>query len=149
LPFKCRNCQEHGHFQRNCPKKQITGKEDAEGWQKVKRGKNSYNARGKDKRNQEPLKDGQPSQKAQEGPQTNPGPADGTDGDEDPPLGPPEPNSPTKRSSPGKEYISLNSNTDTEIPDEEDGEASSPKGTPEQPKRGRKTEKKRREEQAS
>jgi hypothetical protein len=41
LPFKCRNCQEHGHFQRHCPKMQTNGKEDAEGWQKVKKGKNS------------------------------------------------------------------------------------------------------------
>jgi hypothetical protein len=61
-------------------------------------------------------------------------------------LTPSDPISPAKRSSPGKEYISLNSNTDTEIPEEEVEEASSPKGTPEQPKRGRKTEKKKREE---
>jgi hypothetical protein len=152
LPFKCRNCQEHGHFQRNCPKKQTTGKEDAEGWQKVKRGKNSNNARGKDKRNQEPIKGGQPSQNVynvHESPQKNPSPADGTVGDVDPPLGPSETISPTKRPSPDNEYIRLNSNTDTETQEEEEGEASSPKGTPEQPKRGRKSEKKRREEQAS
>jgi hypothetical protein len=47
------------------------------------------------------------------------------------------------------EHISLNSNDDTEIQDEEAEEVSSPKGTPEQPKRGRKSEKKRREEQAN
>ena len=39
LPFKCRTSQEHGHFQRNCPKNQIAEKEDAEGWQKVKKTK--------------------------------------------------------------------------------------------------------------
>ena len=39
LPFKCRACQEHGHFQRNCPKLQTQEKEEAEGWQKVKKSK--------------------------------------------------------------------------------------------------------------
>ena len=39
LPFKCRSCQEHGHFQRNCPKIQTPEKEEAEGWQKVKKSK--------------------------------------------------------------------------------------------------------------
>jgi hypothetical protein len=58
LPFKCRNCQEHGHFQRNCPKLQASGTEDAEGWQKVRRGKNSQNAKNRDKMNQEPSKRG-------------------------------------------------------------------------------------------
>jgi hypothetical protein len=37
IPFKCRQCHEHGHFQRNCPKNQVSD-EDA-GWQKVKKGK--------------------------------------------------------------------------------------------------------------
>jgi hypothetical protein len=31
LSFKCKNCHEHGHFQRNCPKAQPAEKEDAEG----------------------------------------------------------------------------------------------------------------------
>ena len=39
LPFKCRACQEHGHFQRNCPKIQTLEKDEAEGWQKVKKSK--------------------------------------------------------------------------------------------------------------
>ena len=39
LPFKCRACQEHGHFQRNCPKLQTQEKEEAEGWQRVKKRK--------------------------------------------------------------------------------------------------------------
>ena len=41
LPFKCRLCQEHehGHFQRNCPKNQALDKEETEGWHKVKRSK--------------------------------------------------------------------------------------------------------------
>jgi 2-methylcitrate dehydratase PrpD len=42
----------------------------------------------------------------------------------------------------------LDTNTGAETPEEEDTEVSSPKGTPDQPKRGRKTEKKRREEQS-
>jgi len=37
LPFKCRLCHEHGHFQRDCPK--AKPQEDEEGWQKVKKGK--------------------------------------------------------------------------------------------------------------
>lgn len=39
LPFKCRTCHEHGHFQRNCPKSQVGTKEDEEGWKEIKRGK--------------------------------------------------------------------------------------------------------------
>eukprot|EP00253_Pinus_taeda_P033123 PITA_33123 len=39
LPFKCRTCHEHGHFQRNCPKTQVGTKEDDEGWKEIKRGK--------------------------------------------------------------------------------------------------------------
>ena len=39
LPFKCRSCQEHGHFQRNCPKNQTPEKEEDEGWKKVKKSK--------------------------------------------------------------------------------------------------------------
>ena len=37
LPFKCRQCHEHGHFQRNCPKNKNS--EEGEGWKKSKRGK--------------------------------------------------------------------------------------------------------------
>jgi hypothetical protein len=70
-------------------------------------------------------------------------------GDADPPLAPLDSNSPNKRPNLDNAYISLQSNTDTETQEEEEGEESSPKGTPEQPKRGRKSEKKRREEQAS
>ena len=47
LPFKCRNCQEHGHFQRNCPKAQPDDKEDGEGWKKDKKNKASPNPSGK------------------------------------------------------------------------------------------------------
>lgn len=45
LPFKCRLCQEHGHFQRNCPKSQVTVEE--EGWQQVKKGKSASKNQGK------------------------------------------------------------------------------------------------------
>ena len=41
LPFKCRQCHEHCHFQRNCPK--IQSPEEGEGWQKVKKGKTNAN----------------------------------------------------------------------------------------------------------
>ena len=39
LSFKCRNCHEHGHFQRNYPKAQREDKEEGEVWQKFKKGK--------------------------------------------------------------------------------------------------------------
>jgi len=39
LPFKCRNCHKHGHFQRNCPKTQPEDKEAGEEWKNVKKGK--------------------------------------------------------------------------------------------------------------
>ena len=51
-------------------------------------------------------------------------------------------------SNPSKEHISLGSETGAESAKEGDTETSSPLGTPDQPKRGRKTEKKRREEQS-
>jgi hypothetical protein len=149
LPFKCRNCQEHGHFQRHCPKMQTTGKEDAEGWQKVKKGKNSYNAKSKDKMTQEPSKEGNSKQNPQEGPKEKQIPTNEPEGRKDQTsLVPVDPISPSTASSPTKENISLDTDTGAETPEEEDTEASSPIGTPDQPKRGRKTEKKRREEKS-
>jgi hypothetical protein len=131
LPFKCRNCQEHGHFQRNCPKMQTNGKEDAEGWQKVKRGKNSYNAKSKDKMNQEPPKNGNPKQNVQEAPKEKRTPTKEPEGEKNQtPLAPVEPISPSKSSNLNKENISLDTNTDSETPEEEDTEVSIPKGTP-------------------
>jgi hypothetical protein len=56
------------------------------------------------------------------------------------------PSTGAKSISSSKGNTSLNTNTEAEILEEEDTEVSSPKGSPDQPKRGRKTEKKRREE---
>eukprot|EP00253_Pinus_taeda_P022199 PITA_22199 len=39
LPFKCRICHEHGHFQRNCPKAPSGDKVEEEGWKEIKKGK--------------------------------------------------------------------------------------------------------------
>jgi hypothetical protein len=147
LPFKSRNCQEHENFQINFPKMKTNGNEDAKGWQKVKKGKNSFNAKSKDKTNQEPPKGGNPKQKGQEDPKEKQTPTKEPEGEgNQSPLAPVERISPSKSSSPNKENNSLDMHTEVESLEEEDTEESSPKGTPEQPKRGRKMEKKRREE---
>lgn len=39
LPFKCRTCHEHGHFQRNCPKAPTGISVEDEGWKEIKKGK--------------------------------------------------------------------------------------------------------------
>ena len=39
LPFKCRGCQEYGHFIRNCPKKPEVHHDKGDGWKKVNRNK--------------------------------------------------------------------------------------------------------------
>ena len=39
LPFKCRTCHEHGHFQRNFQKAPAVNKVDEEGWKEIKKGK--------------------------------------------------------------------------------------------------------------
>jgi hypothetical protein len=147
LPFKCRNCQEHGHFQRNCPKLQASGTEDAEGWQKVRRGKNSQNTKNRDKMHQEPSKEGNPKNNAQENPKTQENLTIVIEeGGNQQPGAPVSPSTGAKSISSSKEDTNLDTNTEAEIVEEEDTEASSPKGTPDQPKRGRKIEKKRREE---
>ena len=67
LPFKCRNCQEHGHFQRHCPKL-AEGKQDVEGWKKVRKGKTSNSTKSKEKDTQEPPKGGNSKANPQEPP---------------------------------------------------------------------------------
>jgi hypothetical protein len=55
LSFKCRNCHEYRHFQKQCPKIQIMQqeKESGEGWQQAKRSKANPNPNSKkEKKNQ-------------------------------------------------------------------------------------------------
>lgn len=59
LPFKCRNCHEHGHFQRNYAKAQLEDKEEGEGWQKVKEGKTAMKP--SEKKSTRPPKKPQPT----------------------------------------------------------------------------------------
>ena len=148
LPFKCRNYQEHGHFQRHCPKL-AAGKEDAEGWQKVKKSRTATNAKSKDKMAQEPPTVGISKPSRQEPMNETQSPIlapeeEETRASQDPIV--PIPKSVV--SSQSKEHISLGSETGVKSFEEGDTETSSPSGTPDQPKRGRKTEKKRRKEQS-
>ena len=148
LPFKCRNCQEHGHFQRHCPKL-AAGKEDAEGWQKVKKSRTANNAKSKEKTSQEPPTVGSSKSSHQEPPNEAQTPiyapeVEGTRAPQGPTVPIPHP----VVSSQSKEHISLGSETGAESFEEGDTEASSPSSSQDQPKRGRKTEKKRREEQS-
>jgi hypothetical protein len=75
LSFKCRNCQEHGHFQRNFPKLQTSRTEDVEGWKKVRRGKNLQSIKNRDKMPQDPPKEGNPKNTSQDSPKTQENPA--------------------------------------------------------------------------
>ena len=144
LPFKCRNCQEHGHFQRYCPKL-AAGKEDAEGWQKAKKGKTSSNTKLKEKTIHEPAKEGNPAPNLQASNEIQ-NPDLGTE------VGEARGSSPSDLhrtdSSMPKEHISQSSETGADSSEEGDTEVSSPSASPNQPKRGRKPEKKRREEQS-
>jgi hypothetical protein len=147
LPFKCRNCQEYGHFQRNCPKLQASGTEDAEGWQKVRRGKNSQNTKNRDKMHQEPSKEGNSKNNAQGNPKTQGNPTIVIEEEGNQHSGAPvSPSTGAKNISSSKDDTNLDTNTEAETVEEDDTEVSSPKGSPDQPKRGRKPEKKRREE---
>ena len=148
LPFKCRNCQEHGHFQRYCPKL-AAEKEDAEGWQKVKKGKISSNTKNKEKTIQEPPKEGNSTANLQETSNDAQNPTNESEaGEVRVPQGPIDPVLQPVASSLPKEHTSLSSETGADSSREGDTEASSLSVTPNQPKRGRKPEKKRREEQS-
>ena len=97
--------------------------------------------------NQEPSKEGNPKNSAPENPKSQETPIIVIEeGGNQQPVAPVNPIPGAKSISTSKENTSLNTNTDAETLDEEDTEASSPKGSPGQPKRGRKPEKKRREE---
>ena len=148
LPFKCRNCQEHSHFQRHCPKL-AEEKEDADGWQKVKKGKNPNSIKSKEKANQELPKGDNSKSSPQGNPDEaqNPTNAPGREevrASQGPTSSTPHPAIPSQ----SKEPLSLGSETGAESSEEGDTEISSPSGSPNQPKRGRKSEKKRREEQS-
>ena len=56
LPFKCRGCQEYGHFIQNCPKKPESHQDKAEGWKRVNRSK-SKNQGGGGAKNGESIKE--------------------------------------------------------------------------------------------
>ena len=126
-----------------------TGKEDAEGWQKVKKGKISNNAKSKEKTTQEPPKEGSTKPVPQEDSNVAQTPTNGPEAEEArTPQASIDPTPKHDDSSPLKEHISLGSETGAESSEEGDTKISSPSSTPDQPKRGRKTEKKRREEQS-
>jgi len=149
LPFKCRNCQEHGHFQRNCPKIQSSRTEDAEGWQKVRRGKNSQNTKNGDKRPQDLSKEGNLKETPQDNPKIQGNSTIVIDeGESQPSRTPVSPSAEGKSTEESKEDTNLEVNSEDETEEEEETEVSSPQCTPSQPRRGRKTGKKKREEQA-
>jgi hypothetical protein len=70
------------------------------------------------------------------------------EGDSQPSRVPVSPSVGGKSTEESKEDTNLDVNTEAETEEEEETEVSSPQGTPSQPRRGRKTEKKRREEQS-
>ena len=136
LPFKCRNYQEHGHFQRYCPKL-VVGKEDVEGWQKVKKGKTSSITRSKEKTAQGPPEEGRSKPTHQEDPNVAQTPTNIPEVEEARvPQDPIDPIPQPGVSSPSKEHISLGSETGAESSEEGDTETSRQSGTPDQPKRG-------------
>jgi hypothetical protein len=157
LPFKCRTCQEHGHFQRNCPKNQSPEKEDAEGWQKVKKSKPG--PKSKDPRPEQaslpssskpnpqkvPPKEGanKPKETLKEPfvivSQSPPAPENPIPVNETPPA-----DEPMKSD---EEHNPLDSETGADT-DEGATETSSSVGTPEKVPRGRKPERKKREEKS-
>ena len=93
---------------------------------------------------QEPSKEGNPKNSAQENPKTQGNPTIVIEeGGNQQPGAPVSPSTGAKSISSSKEDTNLDTNTEAETVEEEDTEASCPKGTPDQPKRGRKTEKKR------
>ena len=146
LPFKCRNCQEHGHFQRYCPKLAVE-REDVEGWQKVTKGKPTNIPRSQEKTAQAPPKEGRPKTANQEKPNAAQNPEKIPESEAiQAPQDPFDPALQSGVASPSKYHISLGSETGADTTKEGDTEASSQSGTPDQPKRGWKTEKKRREE---
>ena len=157
IPFKCRASQEHGHFQRNCPKIQTPEKEEAEGWQKVKKSKAA--PKPKDPRAvqakdqplvnprhlKEPLKEGASSSKESTKETTEIASQ---------PTSPSKAPAKEKSDHPAKEpqklddeHITIGSDPGAES-DEGATETSSSVGTPEKNPRGRKPERKKREEKS-
>ena len=126
-----------------------SGKEDVEGWQRVKKGKITNNVKIKEKSFQEPRKECSSKTIPQEDSYAahNPTNALEVEGTRVPQAST-DPIPFPVASSPLKEHIILGSEIGAEYSEEGDTEASSPSGTRDQPKRGWKSRKKRREEQS-
>jgi len=146
LPFKCRNCQEHGHFRRNCPKKQDT-ENNSEGWQKVKRGKTAPKGRERNPE-EDQVQPPQPQQKPTlEQPSTH-SPRSAS-ANTSPATGQKDP-TPEEEPKNNNSHISLETEEGEVDPESDDGgiDTSSSLGTPEKASRGRKSDKTKREEKS-
>jgi hypothetical protein len=151
LPFKCKNCREHGHFQRNCPKAQTPHKEDSEGWKKVKRNKAAQKPREKCPEEET----GQPSSSTPI-PQAPP-PPPSTESIPTPTsqtLPPKDSSTPAMETLPledppksDEEHISIGFETGADL-EEGATETNSSVRTPEKAPRGRKSKRKKREEKS-
>ena len=80
MPFKCRTCHEHGHFQRNFPKASAVKKLDEEGWKEFKNGKAI--PKPNEKKSSGPIELFQPNSKAKEVPKEVSSPGEKVDANE-------------------------------------------------------------------
>ena len=146
LLFKCRNCQEHGHFKRNFPKKQGI-ENNSEGWQKVKTGKQAPKARERNPEEtpvQAPTAQQTPPSEQPSIPNPKPFSADTSPASVSKDLQPEE--DPKNNTS----HISIETEEGEVDPESDDGgtDTSSSMGTLEKATRGRKSDKTKREEKS-